>query len=242
MQLEFVVILFLIFYRHILGPWLMHQFLYKWFFSQFSKYKIQPEGPRLDRVAFDQEQSIKSIFLDFLIVGIVSLMISFGIIKKELFLFQNLAFSAAAGLKMFLQIILLFFIQDLYFYLTHRAFHQIKFLKRFHFVHHSSVNPTPWTSFSHHWVEGFTELLFYPLVLSFLPVDILTVLVYVFLSTQINFLGHCGFEFEKLSLNRIPGFSWVMRFEDHNKHHQKFTGNYALYFRIWDKIFNTRVN
>ena len=69
--------------------------------------------------------------------------------------------------------------------------------------------------------------------------NVYVVLFYVFLTTVVNFFGHAGFRLEKFALGRHRAFSWVALSAFHNRHHQSFTCNYALYFRIWDRVFGT---
>lgn len=226
----------LILYRHFFGPYL----LYKIFYgnpSRWQKYKIQTKSPPANRVEFDRKMTQKSIFLDFIVI-----FFCYFLKKNELLkLSMNFDFQFIHWLYSLFVFNLLFFLQDFYFYFTHKLFHQGILFKYIHSVHHHSTNPTPWTSFSLHPVEFLVESLFYPIVLCLIPINYPTLLIYVFVTTTINFLGHCGFEIPILSLSRLKYFRWAASFTFHNRHHQYFKGNYSLYFNIWDRIFKTNI-
>ncbi|PKA16131.1 sterol desaturase family protein, partial [Leptospira haakeii] len=36
-----------------------------------------------------------------------------------------------------------------------------------------------------------------------------------------------------------PVLKWINTSTHHNLHHQKFHGNYSLYFNFWDKVMGT---
>ena len=46
---------------------------------------------------------------------------------------------------------------DFYFYVTHRFLHSDWAYRKFHSVHHNSLTPSPWASFSFHPVEGLIQ-------------------------------------------------------------------------------------
>lgn len=235
------LLVFLILFRHILGPWALYRWLYAPSSSSLWKWKIQQKAPTVEKIQQDRHNSIFSIGVDVIVVGLIMMLEHTGYAKLDLSLPSVVDLSTLQFLYSTLIFGSLFILQDLYFYLTHSLLHHKRFFKFIHYVHHQSTNPTPWTSFSHHYVESFTELLFYPLILLILPINIYALLLYVFVTTLINFLGHCGFDFPALSLNRLPGLKWVATYTFHNQHHQYFQGNYSLYFNIWDRVFKTQV-
>lgn len=223
-------------YRHFVGPFVFFNFFYR-NLERWQKSKIQKKAPLPEKIKFDRSNTFKSTVVDLSIIGIIFILSSHGLLKLKFefdFGWQNVASNLAVfGF--------LFFVQDLYFYLTHAFFHNRKLYRHIHAVHHQSTNPTPWTSFSHHFLENFVELLIYPLALFFLPINFFVLIFFVLTTTTINFLGHCGFEVESLSLSRFKYFKWVASFTFHNRHHQYFNGNYALYFNIWDRVFKTEI-
>lgn len=225
--------LLLVAFRHFLGPMVLYHYFYVAKQREWAADRIQSRPPSAESITWDKKQTQRSFATDISVLVVVLALVSYDKIEftQTMSLAQIVpAIAAFVGLL---------FAQDLYFYLTHYALHSPPLYRRIHARHHRSTNPTPWTSFNHHFLEGFIELLFYPLVLCFFKLNVYVVLLYVFVTTLINLLGHAGFRLERFALGRQPGFSWVALCSFHNRHHQSFHGNYALYFRIWDKIFGT---
>lgn len=137
---------------------------------------------------------------------------------------------------------LLFTIEDTCFYWTHRAMHHPKLFRCFHSLHHESHDPTPFTAYSFHPLEavvqsvnGLPTLL--PLI--FLPWDPIALAVYGFGQIGFNVIGHLGYEVYPANWNRLPVIRWKTPGLHHYLHHQMVGGNYALYFRWWDKWCGT---
>ncbi len=237
---EFILILTilcLILFRHWWGPYWLYQYLYVTHKAKWREAKIQPKEPLARTIDQDIKRSYSSIIVDLAIVLVLYLQFFYSYSKLNL----NFSFTWGSLLGSLGFIFLLFLLQDFYFFLTHWLFHQGILYKKLHSVHHQSTNPTPWTSFSHHWLELLIELCFYPLVLFFLPIPLFVLMYYIFLTSIINFLGHSGFEYKYLSLAKFKGLNWIATFTFHNRHHQFFHGNYSLYFNIWDRIFGTTI-
>ncbi len=225
--------LLLIAFRHFIGPAALYHHFYVADKDQWTADRIQSRSPSEASIVWDKKQTLRSILTDGLMVAIVLALVSSGAVEF------SYTMSTDQILPSIFAFVALLFAQDLYFYVTHYALHLPPLYRRVHALHHRSTNPTPWTSFSVHFVEGFTELMFYPLVFMLFKLNVYVVLLYVFVTTAINLFGHAGFRLEKFALGRVPGFSWVALCAFHNRHHQSFTGNYSLYFRIWDKVFGT---
>lgn len=122
-----------------------------------------------------------------------------------------------------------------YYYWMHRMMHIPLIFRKVHKVHHASIHPTVFTSFSFHPWEAFLQFLFFPLFLFLVPFHVsmlLTVLVLLTLSAVIN---HSGVEiFKRKALtNHLIGAS------HHDLHHKEFTNNFGLYFTWWDKWMKT---
>lgn len=58
-------------------------------------------------------------------------------------------------------------------------------------------------------------------------------------SLFINVYGHLGFEIAPKWFRNSVFFEFVNTSVHHNIHHEKFVGNYGLYFRVWDRIMGT---
>lgn len=130
-------------------------------------------------------------------------------------------------------------VQDTYFYWTHRFMHHKSLFPVMHAGHHKSVQPTPWASFSFDPLEALTSAWLLPVIAVFVPLHVGAALVLLMLMTINAVFNHAGWE---IYPRRWLGgwFGKVMiTATHHNQHHTKFTGNYGLYFRFWDKLMGT---
>ena len=111
---------------------------------------------------------------------------------------------------------------EVHFYLNHRLLHVPALYKRFHRIHHKSVNPSPWSSLSMHPVEHlfyFSDALIH-LILPSHPL----LLMYNFQITGTGaVVGHIGFE------KIVTGDKQAMDSHAyaHYLHHKYFEVNYA---------------
>lgn len=128
---------------------------------------------------------------------------------------------------------------DTWFYWLHRFFHVPWIYKHVHNVHHLSVNPSPWTSFSFHFFEAIGEgLVIIPLAF-IVPLHPYTLVFFGFSIFAINVYGHLGYEIAPKWFRQSFLFELINTSVYHNLHHSKFKGNYGLYFRIWDRMMGT---
>lgn len=136
----------------------------------------------------------------------------------------------------------LFAADDTVFYWTHRAMHHQRLFDAFHRVHHESTDPTPFTSFSFHPLEAVVQsigsLVLVP-VMMLLPWHPLALLIYSIGSISFNLIGHLGYEVYPRGWTRLPVLRWKTTALHHYQHHQMVGGNYALYFRWWDRWCGT---
>jgi len=136
-------------------------------------------------------------------------------------------------------IIWMFAIHDTYFYWMHRMMHHPTLFKYIHLVHHKSTNPSPWTAYAFHPIEGVLEVAILPILAFSLPIH--TPLISWFFLFQIiyNVYGHLGFELYPKNFHKTWIGKYINTSVAHNLHHDKFHGNYGLYFLIWDRIMGT---
>lgn len=128
---------------------------------------------------------------------------------------------------------------DTYFYWMHRLLHHKKLFRRAHIVHHQSINPTPFSSYSFHYIEAIAEGLIIPLLLFIIPLHPIAIYSFVILSFIINVYGHLGYEIAPKWFRFSFLFNVLNTSTYHNLHHSSGQGNYGLYFRFWDKILGT---
>lgn len=135
--------------------------------------------------------------------------------------------------------LLMALVHDFYFYVTHRWLHLPNVYRRFHALHHQSLTPSPWASFSFHPVEGLIQALALPLIVLFIPVHPTVLLSYLTFMTISAIINHLGFEvLPANSLGRTLG-KWFITGTHHAQHHRFFRTNYSLFFTFWDRIFST---
>jgi ring-1,2-phenylacetyl-CoA epoxidase subunit PaaE len=134
---------------------------------------------------------------------------------------------------------LLLFINDTYFYWSHRAMHHPKLYKFFHRVHHESTDPSPLTAFAFHPSEAIVENALAFVLPFVMPLHFGVILAWQLFDMLNNVLGHLGYEVYPKGWVKIPVLKYKTASTHHNMHHQRFNGNYALYFTWWDKWMGT---
>ena len=138
-----------------------------------------------------------------------------------------------------LSIVVTIFLHDAYFYWTHRLMHLPALFNAFHRVHHLSRNPTPWASYAFSPPEALVQAGIYPLVVMVLPMHPFAFSLFMFWQILFNVLGHTGYEFHPHGLMRSPLRFFLNTPTNHIMHHEKFRGNYGLYFNLWDRLMGT---
>lgn len=136
-----------------------------------------------------------------------------------------------------LSAVILSIFHDLYFYLTHRALHHPWLYRRFHAVHHASLQPSPWASFSFHPVESIIEALPLPLFSLLIPLHPVVIIGYLTLMTLSAIINHLGFEVMPVKLQR-----WLISGTHHSAHHRYFNYNFGLFYTFWDRLLKTEKN
>ncbi len=132
------------------------------------------------------------------------------------------------------------FLQDLYFYWVHRAFHHPLLFKWLHWGHHQSGVPTPWTSFAFDLPEAIVQGLFFVGIVFLIPLHVVTLIAVLITMTVWSVLTHLGFEpFTSSSLCRWFG-RWFIGPTHHLIHHRKYRLHFGLYFTLWDRLLNTQ--
>lgn len=131
------------------------------------------------------------------------------------------------------------FVQDTWFYFTHRIMHHRKLFKWTHEGHHRSVQPTPWASFSFDPIEAASSAWLLPVLALVLPLHVGMALFVLMLMTINAVFNHAGWEVYPDKWVKGWWGKHIITASHHNLHHTKFKGNYGLYFRFWDKVCGT---
>jgi lathosterol oxidase len=196
-------------------------------------YKIQPKHAR-------KKDMLREIFYSSQ-TTIVFTLIAFGILytplKKYTLVYETITDYSYWWLGTCVVASLI--VHDTYFYWMHRLLHHPKIYKLAHIVHHKSVNPSPWTSYSFHLLEAVPEGLILLVLVFLFPMHRVTILLFTIIGFIINVYGHLGYEIAPKWLRKSLLFNILNTSVHHNLHHSHFRGNYGLYFRFWDRIMKT---
>jgi sterol desaturase/sphingolipid hydroxylase (fatty acid hydroxylase superfamily) len=139
------------------------------------------------------------------------------------------------------QFLLVVVVQDSYFYWVHRFMHHPRWFHIIHKVHHKSTDPSPLSIFSFHPFETIIEAL-PSLILPFIfPLYLAVFLIWQLFDLFNNLFAHLGYEIYPKNWVRIPFLKYKTASTHHNLHHEKFNGNYGLYFTFWDKWMKTEI-
>ncbi len=130
---------------------------------------------------------------------------------------------------------------DTWFYWTHRMMHRPYWFKIAHAVHHESRPPTAWAAMSFHPWEAVTGAIAIPVLVFLIPIHVGALGLVLTIMTVMGITNHMGWElFPKFMVNGVLG-NYLITATHHQKHHDKYRGNYGLYFRFWDKMCGTDI-
>lgn len=140
----------------------------------------------------------------------------------------------------FLSFFIVLFLDDTFFYWAHRLMHHPRLYRAFQKVHHNSKDPSPLTAFAFSPLEAIVENMIYVILPLIIPLHVSVVLAWVLFSMLNNVLAHLGYELYPKNWIKIPFLKYKTTSTHHNMHHERFTGNYALYFTWWDQWMGTQ--
>lgn len=155
-------------------------------------------------------------------------------------IFVALGIEAAAPLPSALTVIgtlaLAFLVEDAWHYFAHRALHGAWAYRRIHHVHHKYTAPFgPAANYAHPAETLFTGFGTLLAVIVIRP-HLFTVLVWIAVRQWQAISVHIGYDFPWRPSRFLP-FVGGARF--HDRHHEKFTCNYAPTFVWWDRLLGT---
>ncbi len=128
---------------------------------------------------------------------------------------------------------------DAWYYWTHRAMHHPSLFRAFHWTHHKSKTPTPWTSYAFDVPEALVMVAFVPLWAAIVPMHDLAIFAFVTWQLVRNVAGHTGVELSPVSGKPSRLFGWLNTTTHHDLHHQAPGSNFGLYFSWWDRMMGT---
>ena len=196
--------------------------------------KIQPNFPK-------NKDYIREVFFSTLSIIIFSvpplLMLYSDSIRPHTTFYENI--SDYGWIYAILAFPLMLLMHDTYFYWMHRLMHHPKLFRWFHLVHHKSNNPSPWAAYAFHPLEAVLESMIFVIFLFIIPVHSIHLMLFFIFSLIYNVYGHLGFELYPKWFSTHWFGKWINTSVSHNMHHQYFSGNYGLYFTIWDRLMHT---
>ena len=136
-------------------------------------------------------------------------------------------------------VFLYLFVQDTWFYWTHRWMHRPAVFRRVHAVHHASRPPTAWAAMAFHPYEAMTLAVVIPLLVFVIPIHVAMLGLVLTIMTVMGVTNHMGWEmFPKVLWGGRLG-AWLITASHHGRHHDAYRCNYGLYFRFWDRLCGT---
>lgn len=137
-------------------------------------------------------------------------------------------------------VLIYLFVQDSWFYWSHRAMHASPRLFRLaHAVHHQSRPPTAWTAMSFHPIEALSGAIVVPLLVFAVPIHLAMLGLVLAIATIMGVVNHMGWEIFPRRFVHAPLGGWVITASHHEKHHEDYRCNFGLYFRLWDRLCGT---
>jgi len=203
------------------------------FSTYYSKNKIQKKSPKKQMFISEIKNSIMTIG----VIATIASLVLFTPFRDFTLVYDDIHQYSLWWIP--ISVILSLIIHDTYFYWMHRAVHSKKIYRYIHITHHKSTNPSPWTSYSFDFLEAVFENMILLIMVFVLPLHPLSLLIFGLLSFVINVYGHLGYEIMPKWFRNSFLFQIINTSVYHNLHHKKFHGNYALYFRWWDRMLGT---
>ena len=128
---------------------------------------------------------------------------------------------------------------DTWFYWTHRWMHEPRLFRLAHAVHHASRPPTAWAAMSFHPIEALSGALVIPALVLVIPIHVAVLGAVLTIMTVMGVTNHMGWEMFPRWLVHSRAGNWLITASHHQRHHDRYTCNYGLYFRIWDRLCGT---
>ncbi|MBN9520255.1 sterol desaturase family protein [bacterium] len=195
--------------------------------------KVVPRAPSARQVGREAAHSLRSL----LVFGLVTT----GVIFAEFYGLTRLygridTFGWAWLVASFALAVVL---HDAYFYWTHRLMHHPRVFRLIHRTHHLSTNPTPWAAYAFSVPEAVVQAGIGPVVVCLIPMHGLAFLAFMTWQIVFNVFGHCGYEIYPRWFLRTWAGKLLNTPTHHALHHERFRGNYGLYFNVWDRLMGT---
>jgi sterol desaturase/sphingolipid hydroxylase (fatty acid hydroxylase superfamily) len=126
-------------------------------------------------------------------------------------------------------------------WLVHLVMHKVRFLWRFHLIHHSDTKVDVTTGLRHHPGDSLLRGLFFLILIFISGAPMYSIMIYYTLAVVATAFTHANISLHP-KLDRVLG--WILVSPNmHKVHHhwkQPYTdSNYGTVFSIWDRLFGT---
>ena len=128
---------------------------------------------------------------------------------------------------------------DSWFYWTHRLLHRPAWFRAAHAVHHASRPPTAWAAMSFHPLEAILGAVVIPALVFAIPIHAAVLGLVLAAMTVMGVTNHMGWELFPRWLVQGRLGQGLITASHHQLHHARYTCNYGLYFRFWDRLCGT---
>ncbi len=221
--------------RYFLIVWPIHAALWRRGADKVKAVRLSRREPTAKTIRHEIKLSVISAFIYALPAAIVIEMWKAG----GTALYAGPVTGAGAWAYLLFSSLFYLAVQDTYFYWTHRIMHHRSLFSWCHAGHHKSVQPTPWASFSFDPAEAVISAWLLPALALIVPLHVGAALALLMIMTVNAVFNHAGWEVFPEKWLKGPFGGIMITATHHNQHHTKFTGNYGLYFRFWDKVMGT---
>ncbi len=210
-----------------------YYFFYVWLGPRVPHRKILEAKPTITQIASEKRRSLQTQII-FYIMGI-GLYVCYKLGYTQAYFTPN-----ERGMPyFFLSYLIIHQLHDAYFYWTHRLMHEWRFLRKYHFIHHGSCPPTPYSALSFHPVEAFIHGCFWYLIALLIPAATIWLFFHYILMFYFNMWGHTPYEFWPKDLLTHPILKIFNTPTHHNLHHKYHQSNYSIYYNLWDILCGT---
>lgn len=231
--IQWGIVPIIIFARYLIMAGLAYLIFYVWKKRDLLFRKIQPQFPQ----KADYWREVGHSALTSLIFGVVAWLCLGTPLRQYTQFYSDIRQHSIIWLLLSIPIAIV--VHDTYFYWAHRLMHHPKIYRHAHLTHHRSVNPSPWAAFAFHPIEAVLEAAIIPILLFSMPMHPIAFLSFVLFMLVFNVYGHLGYELFTRKTYEHPIGQWLNSSVYHNLHHEKFHGNYGLYFTFWDRVCGT---
>jgi Delta7-sterol 5-desaturase len=142
----------------------------------------------------------------------------------------------ASWLKIGAEVAMLVIWNEVHFYTMHRSLHTPWLFRKVHRIHHESAVPTPFSTYSFHWIESMLlgSVMLLPMFIYRFSAPALLALPII--SILLNTIGHSNYN---LFANHPRMRSASV---EHTAHHIRVNGNFGFYLPFFDRWARTALS